>query len=132
MVLVDTDVLIWYMRGDRKAKRVIDKAGAFYISSVNYMELLQGIRNKEELRSLRHFLTQRGVEIVHVNEEISQKALNYMEEYSLSHNLRMADAMIAATALVSGVTLLTANTKHYVPIKGIQIRQFRPYEVGRP
>jgi predicted nucleic acid-binding protein len=120
------------MRGDQKAKRVIDKAGAFYISSANYMELLQGIRNKEELRSLRHFLTQRGIEIVHVSEEISQKALSYMEEDSLSHNLRMADAMIAATALVLGVRLLTANSKHYVPIKGIQIRPFRPHEAERP
>lgn len=126
MTLVDTDVLIWYMRGNQKAKKVIDQLGAFYISSVNYMELLQGIRNKEELRSLRHFLTQRQIQISHVSEEVSQKALNYMEEYSLSHNLRMADAMIAATALILGVTLLTANSKHYVPIKGIQIKQFRP------
>ena len=126
MLLVDTDVLIWYMRGNQKAKKVIDQAGAFYISSVNYMELLQGIRNKEELRSLRHFLTQRQIQIVHVSEEVSQKALNYMEEYSLSHNLRMADAIIAATALILGVALLTANSKHYVPIKGIQIKQFRP------
>ena len=126
MVLVDTDVLVWYMRGNQKAKKVIDKVGAFYISSVNYMELLQGIRNKEELRSLRHFLRQREIQIVHISEEVSQKVLNYMEEYSLSHNLRMADAMIAATALILGVRLLTANSKHYVPIKGIQIRQFRP------
>ena len=126
MLLVDTDVLIWYMRGNQKAKKVIDQAGAFYISSVNYMELRQGIRNKEELRSLRHFLTQRQIQIVHVSEEVSQKALNYMEEYSLSHNLRMADVMIAATALILGVALLTSNSKHYVPIKGIQIKQFRP------
>ena len=125
-MLIDTDVLIWYMRGNQKAKKVIDKVRAFYISSVNYMELLQGIRNKEELRSLRHFLTQREIEIVHVSEDVSQKTLNYMEEYSLSHNLRMADAMIAATVLILGVTLLTANSKHYVPIKGIQIKQFRP------
>jgi predicted nucleic acid-binding protein len=125
-VLVDTDVLIWYMRGNEKAKKIVDKVGAFYISSVNYMELLQGIRNKEELRLLRHFLTQRKIEIVHVSEDVSQKALNYMEEYSLSHNLRMADAMIAATVLILGVTLLTANSKHYLPIKGIKIKQFRP------
>jgi len=125
-VLVDTDVLIWYMRGNEKAKKIIDKVGTFYISSVNYMELLQGIRNKEELRLLRHFLTQRKIEIVHVSEDVSQKALNYMEEYSLSHNLRMADAMIAATVLILGVTLLTANSKHYLPIKGIKIKQFRP------
>ena len=126
MVLVDTDVLVWYMRGNQKAKKVIDKAGAFYISSLNYVELLQGIRNREEMRSLRRFITQRGIEIVHVNEEVSQKALNYMEEYSLSHNLRMADAMIAATVLILGATLLTANSKHYAPIKGIQIKRFRP------
>ena len=126
MVLVDTDVLIWYMRGNLKAKKAIDRLGPFYISSVNYMELLQGIRNREELRVLRHFLTQRQVEIIHVSEEISQKALNYMEEYSLSHNLRMADAMIAATTVIFGVTLLTANSKHYVPIKGIQIKRFKP------
>ena len=125
-MLVDTDVLIWYMRGNEKAKKIIDKVGTFYISSVNYMELLQGIRNKEELRLLRHFLTQRKIEIVHVSEDVSQKALNYMEEYSLSHNLRMADAMIAATVLILGVTLLTANSKHYLPIKGIKIKQFRP------
>ncbi len=109
MVLVDTDVLVWYMRGNLKAKKVIDQLGAFYISSVNYMELLQGIRNKEELRMLRHFLTRRQVEIVHVSEEISQKALNCMEEYSLSHNLRMADAMIAATARSRGARLATRD-----------------------
>jgi predicted nucleic acid-binding protein len=114
------------MRGNQKAKKVIDKEGAFYISSVNYMELVQGIRDKQELRSLRNFLTRKKIEIVHVSEEVSQKALSYMEEYSLSHNLRMADAMIAATALILGVTLLTANSKHYVPIKGIHIKQFRP------
>ena len=125
-MLVDTDVLVWYMRGNEKAKKIVDKVGTFYISSVNYMELLQGIRNKEELRLLRHFLTQRKIEIVHVSEDVSQKALNYMEEYSLSHNLRMADAMIAATVLILGVTLLTANSKHYLPIKGIKIKQFRP------
>jgi predicted nucleic acid-binding protein len=126
LVLVDTDVLVWYMRGNLKAKKVIDQLGAFYISSVNYMELLQGIRNKEELRILRHFLSLRQVEIVHVSEEISQKALNCMEEYSLSNNLRMADAMIAATAVIFGVTLLTANVKHYTPIRGIQIKRFKP------
>jgi len=126
LLLVDTDVLIWYMRGNLKAKKAIDRLGAFYISSVNYMELLQGIRDKEELRLLRHFIAQRQIQIVHISEEVSQKALNYMEEYALSHNLRMADAMIAATALILGVPLLTANSKHYLPIKGIQIKQFKP------
>ena len=124
-MLVDSDVLIWYMRGNQNAKKAIDKLGSFLISTVNYMELIQGIRNKEELRRLRKFITQRQIKIVHINDEISQKALHYMEEYSLSHHLRMADAFIAATTSVLGTTLFTANTKHYLPIRDIYIKRFK-------
>ena len=125
-MLVDTDVLIWYMRGNRKAKKAIDKLGAFYISSVNYMELIQGVRDKEELRLLRQFIKGRRIRIVHINDETSQKALHYMEQYVLSHQLRMADALIAATTAILGTTLLTANAKHYLPIRDIQIKKFKP------
>ncbi len=90
------------------------------------MELLQGIRNKNEFRLLRRFIAQRNIQIVHINIEISQKALHYMEEYSLSQNLRMADTLIASTAVVLGATLLTANSKHYLPIKDVHLRKFRP------
>ena len=125
-MLVDSDVLIWYMRGNQKAKKTIDGLGSFFISTVNYMELIQGVRNREELRLLRRFITQRQIKIVHINDEISQKALHYMEEYALSHNLRMADSLIAATTSILGTTLLTSNTKHYLPIRDIQVKRFKP------
>lgn len=126
MLLVDSDVFIWYMRGNPKAKKEVDKLASFTISSVNYMELLQGIRNKNELRLLRRFLALRNIQIVHISNDISQKALHYMEEYSLSHNLRLADALIASTAVILGATFLTANSKHYLPIKDIHMKKFRP------
>ena len=126
LVVVDTDVLIWYMRGDPKAARAIDGLGPFSISSINYMELLQGIRDKDELRILKKFISDRSVEIMHVSEGISQRAIYYMEQLSLSHHLRMADALIAATASLSGAILLTANHKHYQPIQDIRIKRFRP------
>lgn len=126
MVLVDTDVLIWYMKGNQRAKKDIDKIESFFISAVNYMELIQGIRNKDELRVLQKFINQRRIEIVHLNLEISQKALYYMEQFSLSHHLRMADALIAATTSVTNTTLFTGNTKHYQAIKEIQVKRFRP------
>ncbi len=45
--LVDTDVLIWYLRGNEKAYKLIHSLNHFCISSITYMELVQGMRNKE-------------------------------------------------------------------------------------
>ena len=126
MVLVDTDVLIWYLRGNPKAKKVIDELGPFFVSSINYMELVQGARNKLDLIMLRRFIRAREIEVLHVNEEISQKALFYTESFSLSHSLRTADALIAATASVMGADLLTGNSRHYDPIKEIRVKKFLP------
>jgi hypothetical protein len=49
-----------------------------------------------------------------------------MESYVLSHGLHMADALIAATAISLGATLVTANDKHYRMIDGLDIEVFRP------
>ena len=125
-MLVDTDVLIWYMKGNQRAKKAIDGLESFDISAVNYMELLQGVRNKDELRVLQKYISQRGIGIVHISQEISQRALYYMEQYTLSHHLRMADAIIAATTYETDTTLLTGNSKHYRAVREIQIRRFRP------
>jgi predicted nucleic acid-binding protein len=51
--LVDTDVLIWYLRGNQNAYDLIHSIGEFTISAVTYMELVQGMSNKEELRNLK-------------------------------------------------------------------------------
>lgn len=43
-MLVDTDVLIWYLRGYPQATRRFDGLGALILSVVSYLEVLQGIR----------------------------------------------------------------------------------------
>ena len=53
MMLVDTDVLIWYMRGNEKAYKTIEGLNNFHISVVTYIELVQGMRNRQELTELR-------------------------------------------------------------------------------
>ena len=40
--------------------------------------------------------------------------------------MRLADALIGATALEHDLTLLTANTKHFGAIEGLQIETFAP------
>jgi len=48
-MLVDTDIFIWYMRGNKKAHNIIENEAALNLSVITYMELIQGMRNKREL-----------------------------------------------------------------------------------
>jgi predicted nucleic acid-binding protein len=125
-VLVDTDVLIWYLRGNEKAAKIINANVPFNISVITYMELLQGMRNKKELHTLQDFLKQCSIKIIQISENISTHAMFFVEDYYLSHSMELADAVIAATALEYHETLLTANDKHYSFIPNIQIDKFKP------
>lgn len=125
-LLVDTDVIIWYLRGNQKAYELIHTLNRFAISAVTYMELVQGMRNKEELRLLKRTLKQWNVKTIYINEEISALALFYVETYFLSHSMQLADALIGATCSNHGLTLCTANDKHYAVINDIEIEVFRP------
>lgn len=125
-MLIDTDVLIWYMRGNTKALDELEKHKNFSISVVTYMELVQGMRNKKELISLRKALKSWNCKIIYITEEISSKAMFYVELHYLSHSMQIADALIGATAASYGVPLLTGNGKHYKVVKEIALKKFRP------
>ena len=60
-MIVDTDVLVWYMRGNAHARRVLEGLDAFSISAVTYMEILQGVRDNAELRALKRFMVSRRI-----------------------------------------------------------------------
>jgi len=125
-MIIDTDVLIWYMRGNEKADEIIENSHTFFISVVTYIELVQGMRNKKELNNLRKALHGWNAQILYLSEEISAKAMFLVEQHFLSHSLQLADALIGATAIANGFPILTANDKHYKIMKDIQIKKFRP------
>jgi predicted nucleic acid-binding protein len=52
-MLIDTDVLIWYLRGNENARNIIHNNIPFKISVINYLELIQGMRSKNELKVLQ-------------------------------------------------------------------------------
>ena len=126
-MIIDTDVLIWYMKGNEKAYKAIEMANNFFISVVTYMELVQGMRNKKELNSLRKSIHSWDAKVLYISEEISSKAMFYVEQHFLSHSLELADALIGATAVAYGLPILTGDDKHYRTVKDIQITKFRPW-----
>ncbi len=123
-MVIDTDVLIWYMRGNGKAYQVVENLDNFFISVVTYMELVQGLRNKKELNHLRKALHGWNAQILYISEEISSKAMFYVEQHFLSHSMQLADALVGATAIAYGFSLLTGNDKHYKVMKDLEIKKF--------
>ncbi len=125
MILIDTDVLIWYLRGNEEAYKTIENLENFSISVVTYMELVQGMRNKKELSNLRQALYAWNCKILYITEEISAKAMFAVEQHFLSHAMQLADALIGATATTYALPLLTGNDKHYKIMKDLKIKKFR-------
>ena len=125
-MLIDTDVLIWYMRGNQKAFKAVEALDGFRISVVTYIELVQGLRNKVEMNTLKNFLQAKSISILHVTDRISATAMFLVEQHHLGHSLELADALIAATALDHGLPLFTANARHYQPVKNLVIKRFEP------
>jgi hypothetical protein len=126
MVMIDSDVLIWYMRGNQKAYKVIEEQNGFFISVVSYIELVQGMQNKRELTLLRKTLRNWNAKILYLNEDISAKAMFFIEQHFLSNSIVLADALIGATAISNGLKLLTSNIKHYKILKNIELETFKP------
>jgi predicted nucleic acid-binding protein len=125
-MLIDTDVLIWYLRGNVNAQNIVTNNIPFKISVINYMELIQGMKSKNELKILQKCLKRWMVEIIQISESISTRTMFLVEDYFLSHSLELSDAIIAATSLERQETLLTANDKHYKFIPNIQVKKFKP------
>jgi hypothetical protein len=123
-ILVDTDVLIWHLRGYATATRRMDQLASLTISAVSYCELLQGMRSKAELAAVKSMLERRNAAILPLTEAITHDAIVLMEALALSHGLQMADALIASTARLHGLRLLTGNVKHFAPVNDLTVEAF--------
>ena len=125
-MLVDTDVLIWHLRGYPQATRRLDELGTLTLSAISWLEVLQGMRNKAELVAVKKMLAHRAATLLPVSEAITKRAIEWMEAITLSHGLQMGDALIAATALDHGLPVLTANVKHFGAVQGLKVEAFTP------
>ena len=125
-MIIDTDVLVWYLRGNVNARKIITSSIPFKISVISYIELMQGMKDKGELKILQKYLRKWSTEIIQINENISTRAMFFVEDYFLSHSMEFSDAIIAATVLENAEILLTANKKHYSFIPNLEINKFKP------
>ena len=122
-MIFDTDIFIWIQRGSVKAARLLENCNERFIAVQTYMELMQGAKNKTQLAQIRRFLKDFNIRVIPLSSEIGNRAMSLVEQYTLSHDMRSADALIASTAIDQSQTLCTSNDKHYrqIPILELQI-----------
>ncbi len=120
-MLFDTDIFIWIQQGNQKAAHLVDGDVERFLSVQTYTELLQGAESKQHHDYSKSFLKDFGFRVLPLSENIGHRAAVYMEEYALSHGLRVGDAIIAATAAENNIVLCTSNAKHFKPIKDLKL-----------
>lgn len=106
LVMCDTCVLIDFFNGRsyQLAELYVNNSQLF-INLVIELEVLQGARNKIEMQQLEKSLAM--FHLLELSAEIFDLARQLIKPYALSHRLRLADALIAATALVYDLDLFT-------------------------
>jgi len=117
-LLVDTDVMVDFLRGNPRAVALLrDHSARIILSGIVAAELYAGARNDDELETLDALLSL--FRIVPVSPELARMGGLLRRDYGRSHGVGLADAIVAATAAAEGVELKTLNVKHYPMINGL-------------
>lgn len=113
MILVDTSVLIGYLKGNtdeviRKLDDIIQNDIPFGINSLIYQEVLQGAKNSYEFYKLNEYLGElRFFELKDLRSSYEQAALMYVQCRMQGITIRSTiDLLIAQTAIENNLFLL--------------------------
>lgn len=110
--LLDTDVLIDYLRKHSKASALFDKLpDDCAVCAISVAELHAGVREGAERDALNILLS--SFTLIDVNADIATQGGLLRRDWGKSHGVGLNDALIAATALVCGRLLLSLNGKHF-------------------
>ena len=104
--LFDTNILIDYLNGIPAAKKELDLYESRAISIVTWMEVMSG-GEPELVDTTRSFLNR--FTVISIGEAIAERAVRLRRE----RHLKLPDAIILATAIETGLLLVTRNTKDF-------------------
>lgn len=121
MYLLDTDVLIWAVRGRREIVDLLEKlanTSSTFVSVISIAEIYQNIFPSEITTT--DGLLYRHV-ILPVNDLIAKQGGLYWQQFVPKlKSLSLADCLIAATAKLEGLSVLTLNSRHF-PMTDIRV-----------
>jgi predicted nucleic acid-binding protein len=118
-VILDTNILIEILKNNKQTIKEVEEYDIHHISVITAMELFYGAFNKTELNKLKKFVEL--FHIININEEISDLSKKLVFDYAKSHSLDIPDSLIAATAIINNINLLSYNKKDFKFINNLKL-----------
>jgi predicted nucleic acid-binding protein len=114
-VLIDSDIVIEVLRARDQAilkqwSALADSPSPILISPITIAEIGAGAF-PHELQIISRFFA--PLACITIDQKIGQLAGEYLRQFSKSHHLKIADALIAASAAQNQAALWTRNRNHY-------------------
>lgn len=117
--LIDTDVLIDYLRNQEQAVRFLETIQyECFISAITIAELYAGARENEH-KTLKEFINLFNA--VPITSEIAMQGGQYKKDYYNSHGTGLADAVIAASSHACNSILVTLNKRHFPMLQNVLV-----------
>jgi len=114
-VFIDSDILIWHLRGKEEAKNLLAQ-----LTELNDTDLWVGAMQRAEIVFFMHksekSSTMDLLSLFHthpVDQAIIDLAGSYYRKWNPSHGIDPNDAILAATVALTGGRIITQNTTHY-------------------
>jgi hypothetical protein len=122
--LVDTDVLIEYLRGSAQAIRFLEGVeGSLCVSAITVAELYSGAKGEEEETALAQFLS--AFEVIPVDEPLAVRGGLCRRDFGPRHGVGLADALVAVSAEDADAVLVTFNKRHYPMLREVIVPYHR-------
>ncbi len=123
-VFIDSDILIWHLRGDRNAVKLLrslcnSQEYELWIGAIQRAEVVFFMKPEEE-EATELFLSQ--FQTAPVDQKIVDTAGRFFRKWHPSHGIDVNDALLASTAVEVGGLIFTLNTRHY-PMPEVIVRQ---------
>jgi predicted nucleic acid-binding protein len=117
--LIDSDIVIDFLRGERKALALLKaERDASCFSAVTVAEIHAGVRGAREEEEVDRLFSL--IPVLTVTHDIARQAGKFVKQYRASHAVELPDAIIAATCIAHHAALFTLNVKHYPMFKNIK------------
>ncbi|MBE0517437.1 MAG: type II toxin-antitoxin system VapC family toxin [Methanophagales archaeon] len=128
--LLDTSILISFLKGEQNVvtnvEDYVEEYNRISLSIITYYEILRGLKylgNEQKIRSFEALMD--TSEIITLDRAIIKRASEiYAALMRRGELIEDADILIAASCLINGLVLVTADEEHFRRIEDLEVENW--------